>query len=132
MKVRGLDGREYNIRLDGKKVYENSTRKRSSGHLAARALFKELYGTTPVLEEVVLPGSGNLSADFFLPREKKIIEIHGVQHYRYCPFFHGTVAGFMKAKANDRKKKEWCELNDIQYIELPDTESEEEWRARLC
>jgi hypothetical protein len=89
-----------------------------------------LFPAYRILEEVPLPGI-NLTADFFIPIQNKIIEVHGEQHYKYVPHFHGTYLGFARSRANDRKKREWCELNNLEYIELPHNESENEWKTRI-
>jgi hypothetical protein len=39
--------------------------------------------------------------------------------------------GFVKAKKRDADKKEWCELNSIQYIDLPFDETEDQWKKRI-
>jgi hypothetical protein len=39
--------------------------------------------------------------------------------------------GFMKHKKRDQEKKEWCEINGIEYIELPYNETVAEWKKRI-
>ena len=34
-------------------------------------------------------------------------------------------------KDRDREKREWCELNSIEYIELPYNEKENQWVERI-
>jgi hypothetical protein len=63
-------------------------------------------------------GTG-LIADFFIPDLSILIEVHGEQHYKFVKRFHKTKAGFKKSQLRDQKKKDWCELNDIIFIELP-------------
>jgi hypothetical protein len=72
-----------------------------------------------------------LYADFWLPLRNKIIEVHGEQHYKFVPFFHGTQLNFLASKANDNKKKEWCLINGIVLVELPFNESTEQWQSRI-
>jgi len=38
---------------------------------------------------------------------------------------------FAQHKKRDREKIEWCELNGIEYIELPYSEDLEQWRKRI-
>ena len=38
---------------------------------------------------------------------------------------------FLKARANDSRKKEWCEMNKIKFIELPFDEEDDEWTRRI-
>ncbi len=131
MKVIGLDGREYKLDLKCKQVLNNETRPRSNGHKACRQLLKEIYPVSPILEEVKLPGTNNLRADFFLPQQMLIIEVCGVQHYKFVQHFHGNRQGFLAAKKRDRLKNDWCELNNIKLINLPDTDSIDEWKETI-
>lgn len=130
MKVVGLNGKEYNI----KKF--KSKDKDSEGHTLARKLIKEVYPLDTIWEEVELPGTKenckkNLYADFLVPRVKILFEVHGKQHYEFVQFFHGTKLNFIEHKKRDARKKLWCEINDIIYVELPYNEDENEWRKRI-
>jgi len=89
------------------------------------------------LEEVKLPGSTELYRksvlylDFYIPSIRLAIEVHGQQHYEFCPFFHKSKADFLKSKARDEDKIDWCKLNDITLITLKYSESDDEWRQRI-
>jgi len=106
---------------------------KSSLHLTARSLIKEIFPTLQVLEEVPIPVRKNetLFLDFYLPLNETCIEVHGEQHYKFVQFYHQTSLGFMKHKKRDRDKKYWCEKNNIRYIELPYNEGLEDWKERL-
>ena len=135
MKVYALNGREYN--LDLKQYITNDRAKRSFYHLRAREIIKDVFHGYSILEEVKLPGSVNpakksvLYLDFLIPNVRIGVEVHGQQHFKYTPFFHKSKAGFMKAKARDRDKAEWCRINDIELIVLRFDDSEEYWRDKL-
>jgi hypothetical protein len=131
MKVRGLDNREYAWNLTGLQVNADDLRPRSSLHKAARELLNELYPTSPVLEEVPLPGSGQLKADFYLSRQKLMVEVHGEQHYKFNKHFHGTKANFIDACKRDANKQEWCQINNIKLVVLPHWEDVDGWRTRI-
>ena len=131
MKVKGLDGKTYVWSFYGQMPDISDERKRSELHLRARNILKELYPVDRILEEVYLPGSTGLYADFWLPLRNKIVEVHGEQHYKFVPFFHGTMLNFLSSKANDNKKRQWCELNGIIEVELPFNESDEQWKSRI-
>ena len=60
-----------------------------------------------------------------------MVEVHGRQHFEYISFFHEDRLAFHKAKARDRDKRVWCEINHIELIEFLFNESEEEWRGKL-
>ncbi len=135
MKVTGLNGREYN--LDLKKYMNNDRTKRSFYHLQAREIIQDIFHGYNILEEVKLPGSVKpakksvLYLDFLIPNVKIGVEVHGQQHFKYTPFFHKSKAGFLNAKARDRDKAEWCEVNDIELIVLRYDSSQEYWREQL-
>jgi hypothetical protein len=131
MRVRGLDGRDYTLPMRGKEVLGGDTRRRSGPHLLARELLGRIYPLAPILEEVGLPGTDGLVADFILPRERAVIEVHGIQHFRFNAHFHKTRAGFLASVRNDMRKAEWCEINGFRLVVLPDTEGEDEWRERI-
>jgi|14BtaG_2_1085337.scaffolds.fasta_scaffold00392_2 hypothetical protein len=130
MKVYDFDDREYNWPPSGHEVDIDDRRKRSDLHLRTRAILKSLYPTQSVLEEVPLPGM-RLFLDFFLPSRKVCIEVHGQQHYNYTEHFHGDKMGFLRAKANDNRKIEWCHHNNLRIVELPYNESDDDWREKI-
>lgn len=128
MKVLGLDGREYVWNLAN---YHNKPNiNPSSNHLRCRELLSQLYPTDAILEEVGLPDC-SLRLDFYLPRLSLAIECQGQQHYEYTSHFHKHRLGFADAKRRDNRKREWCELNRINLIELPYNEDIEEWKKKI-
>lgn len=137
MKVIGINGKEYVWNLTGYDVFNDDKRKRSKYHIRARNLLKELFHSYRILEEVKLPGSTELHRksvlylDFYIPSIKLAIEVHGQQHYEFCPFFHRSKADFLKGQARDEDKITWCELNDIRLVTFKYTESDDEWRQRI-
>lgn len=137
MKVKGINGKEYVWNLTKYDIFYDDSRKRSRYHIRARNLLKEIYHSYRILEEVKLPGSTALNRksvlylDFYIPSIKRAFEVHGEQHYEYFPFFHKSKADFLKAKARDEDKIEWCQLNDIDIVILKFSESDHEWRERI-
>lgn len=126
--ITGLDGKLYHLQCSRKK---NKDVDKSALHLNARELLKEIFPLDIVAEEIFLPGSYGLSADFYLPNRDLIIEVHGQQHYEYSKFFHGDLMGFKESQTRDYNKKQWCDLNCIHYVELPYNEDIYEWRRRI-
>lgn len=132
MQIKDLDGNTHHWKLLGN-ISHASNDNKSSLHLTARNLIKECFPTLQVLEEVQIPlrRSQILILDFYLPLNRKCIETHGKQHYEFSRFYHKDRMGFLKHKKRDKEKKEWCEINDIEYIELPYNEDIEEWKKRI-
>ncbi len=137
MKVKGINGKEYIWNLTKYDIFYDDARKRSKYHIRARNLLREIFHSYRILEEVKLPGSTALNRksvlylDFYIPSTKMAFEVHGEQHYEYCPFFHKSKADFLKAKARDEDKIEWCNINDIQIVILKFSESDHEWREHI-
>jgi hypothetical protein len=130
MKVIGLDNREYSLILKSK-----PRTSASKPHIRARELLKKLFPNEIIYEEVLLKGSKrfnkkDLYADFFIRSFMLLIEVHGEQHYEKT-FFHSSKLDFIQARSNDARKREWCELNNIKYVELPSRENENEWTERI-
>lgn len=131
MKVKGLDGQAYNMKLAGRSPLESDISGRSKYHVRARLLLKKLFPLEQRLEEVPLPGSGGLTADFFLPNRRLLVETHGQQHYEPVGFFQKTPLDFFHGQKRDRRKAQWADLNNITYVELPFDESDDEWVDRI-
>lgn len=128
MRVTGLDGREYSWKLKGA---DSSTPNKSAGHLRCRRLLASLYPFDVRLEEVGLPGSGGLTADFVIPSRNLLVEVQGVQHREYVGHFHRNRLGYLRSNRRDNRKREWAELNGLRLLELHDNATDEEWRESL-
>lgn len=130
MKIQGFDGKIYNLKF-GKPKPNCST-----FHIKARDLLKKTFPFDSIYEETLLLGSKrfnrpNLRADFFIPSRKILVEVHGEQHYTYKSHFHKNRLSFLEHKSRDLRKIDWCNLNNIIYIEFPYNESESEWLCRI-
>ena len=121
-----LDGNISSWSIAGNSSKANNINK-SSLHLLARDIIKQIYPTMPVLEEVTIntKKSEFLYLDFYVPMIKTCIEVHGEQHYNFTPFYHANMLAFLKAQKRDKDKKSWCDINNIQYIELPYNKTEQ-------
>jgi hypothetical protein len=123
MQVKGLNGRTYNLKL-----VKRINSKCSKGHEFTRGLIQKLFPFDNVFEEVNLPGTNKLKLDFFIPAYKIAVEVHGRQHTEFVPFFQKHKANLMKAFQNDNNKRRWCELNEINLIEL-EYGKQESWES---
>lgn len=120
MNTIGLDGSSHKLTFSGL-TSKSSMNNKSSFHLEARNILKGLYPTLQIIEEVpvYIRKSEILYIDFFIPLIKKCIEVHGEQHYGFVPFYHRSKLDFLKQKKRDKDKQEWCDTNNLTYIELP-------------
>lgn len=131
MNVKDLDGNAHSWHITGNIVKDNKTNK-SSYHMAARSLVKNIFPTMQILEEVPIcvRRSETLYLDFYIPLIKTCLEIHGEQHYKFVPHYHANKLAFLKAQKRDKEKQEWCEINGIKYIELP-YDKQPEWEKLI-
>ena len=127
MNVKDLDGNSSIWHLTGN-ISKGNIENKSSYHLKARSLIKNIYPTMQILEEVPisLRKSETLYLDFYIPLIKTCIEVHGEQHYKFVSHYHNNKLAFLKAQKRDKEKQEWCRINGIYYIELP-YNLEEKW-----
>ncbi len=129
-KVRDTKGRWWPWNLAQCKVSRMDTTPRSSLHLSTRKILHELYPLEQKLEEVPVPGE-RLYIDFYIPSRRLAVEVHGEQHYKYTPHFHGHITAFMESKQRDLRKIEWCRVNGITLVTLPFSETTDDWRERI-
>lgn len=132
MKIIDLQGRTLKWNPTGQPVY-GGQRVKSQYHLKCRGLLKALYPTMNILEEVGVPIRQGVTyyLDFYIPLTKTVVEVHGPQHYEYSSLFHKTTADFALGQKRDANKKEWCEINGINFIELSYREDLDEWTRKL-
>jgi very-short-patch-repair endonuclease len=134
MKVRDLNGNIIHWKIRGDIVAASDKRQsRSSLHKKARSILYDLFPTSQILEEVPInarPGRTQY-LDFYINQIKLAVEVHGQQHFKFNTMFHASAQDFLNQKRNDADKKNWCELNNITYIELAYNEKETEWIAKI-
>lgn len=132
MKAIDLDGKESNIRLDNHIVKLDNNRCKSALHLRARNIIHEIYPNLPIAEEVPIKVKFGLTLylDFYIHQVKRSVEVNGSQHYSFNPMFHKSRAAFLKQRKNDNYKREWCEINNIELIELKYDEADE-WKTLI-
>ena len=133
MKIKDLDGHIYNWKTQGTIVRSNEQRPRSKLHLAARTLLRTLYPTLQISEEVSVSLRRNKKVflDFYINTIKTVIEVHGPQHYKFNTLYHTSAQDFLNQKKRDSDLHDWCNLNNLNYIELPFNEGQDQWYQRL-
>jgi len=53
---------------------------------------------------------------------KFIIEINPDHHYKFTPFFHGSIENFKRIQENDKLKEKWAEINNYLFIILKEND----------
>lgn len=118
MKVIGFDGKEYSINF----AKDCKDTAKSDLHKQAKDILRKCLPYTKIYEDVTLRGcrgtGGLLIADFLIPNIPLLVEVHGRQHYEYIKYFHKSKKNYQSYVKNDIIKRDWCEINDIVYIEL--------------
>lgn len=127
IQVKGLDGKRYSWNLAN---YSQKQPNLSKLQDSALQVLKRLMPFDIILAEVHLPGCG-LYADFYIHARRLMIEVDGSQHDIDNHFFFDSKHDFYKAQARDRRKQEWCEINNITLIRLKYNESEREWEQKI-
>jgi hypothetical protein len=125
MKFKTLDGAEVIVTLRASKypIKGKDSCKSALQWRVGQELLRVLKRHI-VLEEFSVPGS-RLSCDFFIPSLMLVVEADGAQHTKFTAHYHGNMRGFAAAKARDRAKERWCELNGISMIRVTRSEDVE-------
>jgi hypothetical protein len=133
LKTRDLDGTVNSWKISGHVVRASDERPRSQLHLKARKLLRGVYPTVQILEEVPFQLRRNQRGflDFYINTIKTVVEVHGSQHYKFNTLYHTSVQHFVNQKKRDADLVEWCEINNLNYIELPFSENEDQWKNRI-
>lgn len=104
--------KNYLIEWDGKS--------RSKIQYNAKQFLKKYWSKHIVFEEFPVAGT-KLSLDFYNANKKIAVEVQGKQHTKYVPFFHGkNKINYLNQLKRDRDKLKFCELNDIELVEIYD------------
>ena|SRR5690606_7025464 len=131
MKFISTNGREYKINIRPSK-WKRRSKEECKSHIQWNVgqILDELYPSDIILEEFCMPGD-NLYIDFFIPRIKLAVEVHGQQHFQYSSFFHSTKQKFNESVARDNRKREWCKINGVDLKVIRFDDSDEEIRNKL-
>ena len=117
MKLKCLDGTEIALDIISSAfVLRVEADCRSKLQFRCGQKLKEIFPRHTILEEFIIPRSGGLALDFFIPQIRLAFEVQGAQHYRYNNFHYKDKRHFARAQANDKRKAVWCEINKINLI----------------
>lgn len=64
----------------------------------------------------------NLSYDFYLPKQRTVIEFNGEQHYKHNNFFHRSGSSLEKQQYHDFLKSQFAKLHKLKMISIPYTD----------
>ena len=132
MKVVDLTGKEREWKVKGYPAGDGH-RVNSNLHKLGREAIRAVFPTIQFKEEVPIPvdNKKTLFLDFYLPIHRIAVEVHGKQHFAFSLHFHQTRAGFIQYKQRDQDKADWCSINNIKLVVLPENEDFDEWKRRL-
>lgn len=133
MKITDLEGNIHRWKSEGTTVRFNEQRPRSQLHKKARLLLRDIYPTLQICEEVLVPlrRDKKIFLDFYINTIKTVVEVHGAQHYKFNSLYHSCAQDFLNQQKRDMDLRDWCNLNNLNYIELPFNEDEQQWHQRL-
>ncbi len=95
---------------------------RSKIQFNTKKILETLWKNHVVFEEFPVAGT-RLTLDFYNASRKIAVEVQGVQHRKYVPFFHGNhKVNHLDQLRRDKQKREFCEINDINLIEIYETD----------
>ena len=131
MKFLTLYGKEKPLRNPHKYKIDWNGKSRSKFQAEVRKYLYPHWKYDAVYEEFRVVGT-QLSLDFYNHTRKIAIEVQGAQHLKFVKHFHKTRANFVRQIKRDNKKLEFCEINNIELIEIyPDDELSEEFFAKI-
>lgn len=124
MQIIDLQGKSHKINIrPSKNEMRNEAACRSKLQYQTGQYLREKYPFDPILEDYLLVG---YYFDFFLPKRKMAVEIQGIQHDEFVPFFHKTKAKFKEAQIRDAAKQQLCDINGIKLYLIREAK-ELEW-----
>ncbi len=78
---------------------------------------RKLFSHEPiVLEHYIYYKNTKLFFDVYMKSLSILIEVQGVQHFKFVSHFHGTKDKFYAQKRRDNLKVEYCEENNLTLV----------------
>jgi len=120
MRFKTLTGSTRTVKKAKNYLIDWDGKSRSKIQYNAKQFLKKYWSNHIVFEEFPVAGT-RLSLDFYNANKKIAIEVQGRQHTKYVPFFHGkNKINYINQLKRDQDKLKFCELNDIQLVEIYD------------
>lgn len=63
--------------------------------------------------------SGQLRFDFYLPQTNTLLEVDGIQHFKYTSYFYSSKKEFNHAKQNDYYKNSYALAHSMKLYRIP-------------
>ena len=122
MLFKTLTGSQKRVARPNKYLVDWDGKSRSKIQFSAKQFLKKYWSKHVVFEEFPVAGT-KLSLDFYNANKKIAVEVQGKQHTKYVPFFHGkNKINYINQLKRDQDKLKFCEINDIQLVEIYDGE----------
>ena len=119
MKFKTLTGGEKRISKPRNYLINWEKESRSKIQFSTKQFLKKYWDSHVVFEEFPVAGT-RLKFDFYNANKKIAVEVHGAQHTKFVPFFHGRKSNFVQQIRRDQQKIDFCDLNNIRLVELFD------------
>jgi hypothetical protein len=120
MRFKTLTGATRTVKKAKNYLIDWDGKSRSKIQYNAKQFLKKYWSNHIVFEEFPVAGT-KLSLDFYNANKKIAVEVQGKQHTKYVPFFHGkNKINYINQLKRDQDKLKFCELNDIQLVEIYD------------
>lgn len=116
MKWKTLNGREKYKNISDRKI-DWEKKSRSNIQFEVKQFLKKFWYYDLVYEEMPVVGT-KMSLDIVNITKKVAIEVHGKQHGKFVPFFHGNRNSYRRQIERDGQKEEWCILNGLKYVDI--------------
>ena len=120
MRFKTLNGAQRAVKKAKNYLIDWDGSSRSNIQFNVKRFLYKYWKNHIVFEEFPVAGT-KLSLDFYNANKKIAVEVQGKQHTKYVPFFHGkNRINYIHQLQRDRDKLKFCEINEIQLIEIYD------------
>ena len=120
MEFKTIHGGVKRIKNVKKRIIDWSAPGKSKRQREVKKFLKKYWKNHVVFEEFPVAGT-RLSIDFYNANKRIAVEVQGSQHTKYNSFFHGGHKNnYLEQLKRDEMKFKFCELNEIQLIEIYD------------
>lgn len=122
MKVKGLNGRTYNLKVSDYAI--DWSRKVSGPQKAVKDFLRPFWAHHVICEELPVPTGRGRPVRFDLVNltRKVIVEVSPQSSHSFNRFFHKSRVGFGAAVKRDLDKEAWATANGFTFVEITDAD----------